>query len=242
VVSAALVRQYFPGENPIGKHLLTIGRRPFRVVGVVGDTRFLAAQAARSIMYFPLFVSIYDGVANGGTLAVRSDRDVTALALPVQRIVQQLDPELPVADVLTMDQVIGKSTVDASFDATLVLAFAVLSLVLAASGLFGVLSYVATQRTTELGVRMALGAQRSEVLKMMLWDGLRPAGVGLILGLAGGFASARLIRDLLYGVMPLDASVFVVVNVLLLTVAAAACLLPAWRASRMDPMRALRNE
>jgi predicted permease len=242
VVSEALVRQYFPNENPIGKHLLTIGRRPFRIVGVVGDTRFLAAQAARPIMYFPLLVSIYDGVPNGGTLVVRSNRDVTALALPVQRTVQQLDPELPVADVLTMDQIIGKSALDASFDATLVLAFAVLSLVLAAAGLFGVLSYVATQRTTELGVRMALGARRSEVLRMMLSDGLRPAVAGLILGLAGGLASTRLIRDLLYGVKPLDASVFVVVNVLLLAVAAAACLLPAWRASRMDPMRALRNE
>ena len=242
MVSEALVRQYFPGENPLGKHLLTIGRRPFRVVGVVGDTRYLASQEARPIMYFPLFVSIYAGVPNSGTLAIRSDRDVAALALPVERIIQELDPELPVSDVLTMDQVVGKSTVDSSFGATLLLAFAVLSLVLAAAGLFGVLSYVATQRTTELGVRMALGAQRIEVLRLMLSDGLRPAGVGLTLGLLGGLTATRLIRDLLYGVSPLDASVYLTVSMLLSFVAVAACFLPAWRASRMDPVRALRND
>ena len=243
IVSESFVRQYFPGEDPIGKHLLTLGRRPFQVVGVVGDTRFVIAEAARPMMYFPMYSSLFGGnVPNEATLAVRSSPDVTSFALPIQKIVEQLDPELAVSDVLTMDQVIGKSTLDASFDATLLLAFALSSLLLASVGLFGVLSYIVAQRTPEIGVRVALGAQRGELLRRTLIDGLKPAAAGLVLGLAGAAAAARLIRSLLFGVQPLDATVFVAVAVILLAVAGIACLLPAWRASRVDPMTALRYE
>jgi predicted permease len=242
IISASFARQYFSGEDPIGKHLLALGRRSFKVVGVVGDTRFLISKPAQPIMYFPIYAKLYGGVPNSATLAVRSARDVTTLALPIQQVVQQLDRELPISDVLTMDQVIGKSTLDASFDATLLAAFAVLSLVLAAVGLFGVLSYIVVQRTAEIGIRVALGAQRREVLKLTLTDGLRPASVGLLLGLAGGVAVAKAIRGLLYGVQPLDSGVFAGVAIILLGVASAACLLPAWRASRLDPVQALRVE
>jgi predicted permease len=242
IISDSFVRQYFSGEDPLGKHLLTIGRRSFQVVGVVGDTRFTLAKPAQPMMYFPIDLSLYGNVPNDATLAVHSTRDVTSLALPIQRIVQQLDPELAISDVLTMDQVIGKSTLDASFDATLLLAFAGLSLVLAALGLFGVLSFIVAQRSTEIGIRIALGAQRGEVARLTLFDGLRPIGAGLVLGLAGALAAARMIRSLLYGVQALDATVFVAVAVILLAVAAIACLLPAWRASRVDPMTALRCE
>ncbi len=238
IISESFAWQYFGDEDPIGKHLLAFGQRPYKITGIVRDTRFLISKPPQPIMYFPL----YAGTFGSATLAVRSKRDVTSLALPIQRVVQQLNPELAVSDVLTMDQIIGKSTLDASFDATLILAFGVLSLVLAAVGLFGVLSYIVAQRTMEIGVRIALGAQRSEVLRLMLWDGLRPASAGLALGLAAGAAAAKMIRGLLYGVRPLDASVFAVVAVILLSFACAACLLPAWRASRLDPMEALRYE
>jgi len=115
-------------------------------------------------------------------------------------------------------------------------------LVLAALGLFGVLSYIVAQRTTEIGIRMALGAQRGEVLRRTLADGLRPIGAGLVLGLAGAVAASRMISSLLYGVQPFDSTVFAAVVMVLLAVASTACLLPAWRASRVNPMTALRHE
>src|SRR5204863_220158 len=118
-IGSSFGQQYLPNEDPIGKHLLSLGRRSYKVVGVVGDTRFHIAAPARPIMYFPLYANIYQGVPVDATLAVRSSRDATSLALPIQQVVQQLDRELAVSDILTMDQMIGKSTLDSSFDATL---------------------------------------------------------------------------------------------------------------------------
>ena len=238
IISSSFARQYFGDEDPLGKQVLTMGQRSFKIVGIVGDTRFeIAGEPPQPIFYFPLF----SGAREQETLAVRSTHDVTSLAVPI-RVVQQLDAELPVSDILTMDQLIGQSTLDAGFNATLLLAFAAFSLILAAVGLFGVLSYVVGRRTSEIGIRIAVGAQPSEVLRLMLVDGLRPAGIGLLLGLAGGLAASDLIRALLYDMQPLDVSVFALVALLLLAVASLACLLPAWRASRLDPVRALRSE
>jgi ABC-type antimicrobial peptide transport system permease subunit len=150
--------------------------------------------------------------------------------------------DLPVSDVLTMNQLLGKHTLDQSFNATLFTAFAALSLILAAMGLFGVMSYIAAQRTTEIGIRIALGAKREHVMWKMLLDGMRPAVFGLVLGLAASLEAGRLMRDLLYEMKPLDPAVFAAVAATLLAVAAFACMVPAWRASRLDPMQALRTE
>jgi ABC-type antimicrobial peptide transport system permease subunit len=173
---------------------------------------------------------------------LRSRRDPTGIALSAQKVIAAIDPQLPVANVLTMEQVLGESTLDARFDATLLLAFAVLSLLLAMVGLFGVLSFMVAQRTTEIGVRIALGAPREQIMRLMLRDGLRPALWGLVLGLGASVGVTRLIQSLLFGTKPLDVEVFVLVSVTLLLVAALACTLPAWRASRLDPMQALRAE
>jgi ABC-type antimicrobial peptide transport system permease subunit len=153
-----------------------------------------------------------------------------------------MDHDLPVSDVLTMNQLLGKSTLDQSFSTELLVAFATVSLVLAAVGLFGVMSYIAEQRTTEIGIRVALGARREQVMRKMLLDGMRPAVFGLVVGLTASLEVSRLMRDLLYEIKPVDATVYATVVATLLVVAAFACIVPAWGASRLDPVQALRAE
>jgi predicted permease len=237
IVSQSFARQYFPGEDPLGKHL-RVGGQNAVLVGIVGDTRYAIGETPLAVRYHPLDA----GVENLGTLVIRSSHSLGQFALPVQRIVSQMDPDLPVSDVLTMNQLLGKSTQDQSFNATLLVAFAALSLVLAAVGLFGVMSYIAAQRTIEIGIRIALGAKREHVMRKMLLDGMWPAVFGLVVGLTASLAVGRLMRDLLYGIKPLDPAVFAAVAATLLAVAAFACFVPAWRATRLDPMQALRSE
>jgi predicted permease len=245
IVSRQLVQQYFPGDNPIGKHLLVPahphagapGDVDYEIVGVVGDTLYRVGKDSKATIYFP----ILEGVA-GGMLAVHTASEPLQFSVTVQKQIASLDPELPVSDVRTLDQVIGESLVDASLSATLVLAFAILSLLLASVGLYGVLSYLTTQRTSELGIRMALGAQRDQLLQLMLIDGLRPALFGLGLGLLMSFAATRIFQSMLFGTKPLDPVVLAGVIATLSAVAVLACLAPAWRASRLDPMQALRTE
>lgn len=238
IISESFARKYFPGEDPIGKHLLTFGHRTYQIAGVVGDTRFLISRPAQPMMYFPL----YGGMFGDATLAVRSAREVTRLALPIQRVVQQLDPELAVSDILTMNQVIGKSTLDASFDATLLVAFAASSLGLAGVGLFGVLSYIVAQRTQEIGIRVALGAGTADILRLVVGEGMGPALVGMGIGIIGALGLTRLFSSLLYGVRPADPPTFAGVTLLLAVVALLACYLPARRATKVDPIAALRCE
>jgi putative ABC transport system permease protein len=246
IVSRQLAHQYFSGDNPIGKHLHVPAHfHPgmpndvdYEIVGVVGDTLYQVGKEPKATMYFP----ILEGDQNGVMLAVHTASDPLQFSAPVQKQIASLDPELPVANVLTMDQMIGESLGDVSLSARLVLAFAILSLILAAVGLYGVLSYLAAQRNTELGIRMALGAQRDQLLRLMLLDGLGPALFGLGLGLVGGVAATRIFQSMLYGTKPLDPVVLSGVVATLLAVAILACLAPAWSASRLDPMQALRNE
>jgi putative ABC transport system permease protein len=200
----------------------------------------MLSQPERPTWYRPL----WDGKSVWTALALRggSNLDVESLALPIQKIIGQLDPDLPVSDVLTMRQQIGVATQQDQFNSILVLAFAIIALVLAAVGLYGVLSYLVTQRTVELGIRMALGAQRTEVMRLTLTDGLTPVLIGLLAGLASGAAIGRLLREMLYGMSPFDWNVFAIVVLVLAVTATLACALPAWRASQLDPAKALRAE
>jgi predicted permease len=244
VITQELAKRYFPGENPLQKTIVmgvdpSVKKDTYEVIGVVGDTLWRVGKNMKATVYFPALAEVF---TRRMTLVVRTDGDPTKMALPVQKEIAALDPRLPVVDVLTIPQIVGESTVNQSFSASLVLAFAVLSLLLAGVGLYGVLSYVVTQRVTEIGIRIALGAQKGQVLGLVLRDGLRPVVLGLAIGVAGGAAVGYVIRSLLYGTQPMDPAVFVAMVATLLLVAATASAAPAWRASCVNPIEALRAE
>jgi predicted permease len=241
ILSKRAVEEFFPGEDPIGKHLKITQEPdapPLEIVGVVGDTRFHIREDVWPMMYQP----VYSGNFGQTTVMVRSDQDVENLARPIQQIINQMNPHLAASDPVTMQQIIDRSTSSASFNSRLILIFAIIALISAMAGLYGVLAYLVTQRTSEIGIRMALGAQRSQVVRMMLIDGLWPAWIGLALGLVGSAFAVQLVRKMLYGVQPLDWTVFAGVALVLSLVAALACAMPAWQASRLAPIQALRME
>ncbi len=244
VISKMFADRYFPNESPLGKHVrIEFGGKndPREIIGVVGDTVYEVGQPIKPMIYFPLF----SGAAMQTTVVtvvVRTAHDPLAVAMPVQKQISSLDRQIAVYRVLTMPQIIGRATASKSFSASLVLAFALLSLMLAAVGLYGVLSYLVQQRVAEIGIRMALGAQRSEILRLVLLDGMRPVVVGLILGLLGGAVAGTLIKSILYGTRPLDPIVFAGMIGSLLLTAIIASAVPALRACRIEPTQALRME
>ena len=244
VVTEELVKRYYPGENVIGRTIvfgtdITNKKRTYEIVGVVGNTLWRVGERTKATAYFPV---LSGDTGYRATLVARTLGDPLSYAVAIQKDIAALDPQLPVVEVLTIPQIVGASTVNQSFSASLVLVFAALSLLLAGVGLYGVLSYVVTQRVPEIGIRIALGAQRGQVLSLILRDGLKPVVFGLVVGIGGGVAVGYVIRSLLYQTRPLDPTVFAMMAMLLLLVAALASAAPAWRASSVDPMQALRTE
>ena len=244
IVSKQFVDRYLPGNDPVGKHV-RVGwdTKPevYEILGEVGDTVSDITKPAQPTMYFPILSGIPDRTSEA-TIVAYTSADPLTISMPIQRQISALEPELPVYNALTMDQILGKTTASQGFAANLVLAFAALSLLSAAVGLYGVLSYLTNQRTPDIGLRIAVGAQRSQILRLVLFEGLRPALVGLIFGIAVSALATQLLRSMLYGTRPLDPAAFAGAATMLVAVAVLACLIPAWRASRIDPIQALRVE
>ena len=238
VVSKGLVDVAFPNEEALGKRIITGMRsEPYEIIGIVGDIyhRSLEVQPYAT-MYFP---TRQVGREN---LVIRTQGDPLSLAGSVRKEVQALDPDQPVAAVRPMTEWITSSVATPRYRTTLLALFAVLAMILAATGIYGVMSYSVAQRTHEIGVRMALGARRFDVLKLVVRQGMLLAVIGVVVGLGGAYALTRVMSTLLFGVTAKDPLTFAVVAALLIAVAFLACFVPARRATKVDPLVALRYE
>jgi len=239
IINQKMATEFWPNENAIGK-VFTLDTLPVQVIGVVADTKIFNSPRQKTIdeAYFPL------GWFSRTEMAVTVHGAGAAASLPetVRRTIAGVDSKVPVFNVREMDQVIVEANSDARIEAQLLGIFAGLALVLAAVGIYGVMSYLVAQRTQELGIRMALGAQPLDVLRLVLERGVMLTIAGLAIGLVAAFAITRLLSKLLFGVSATDPLTFFGVAMLLGLVALAACWIPARRAMRVDPMTALRYE
>ena len=238
IISESMARLFFRGEDPLGQRLNFGGDHNYEIVGIVGDVRKELAQEPEPTMYQALF----EGNFSFAALAVRTAGNPSAIALPIQKEVSRIDADLPVVSVLTMEEVLSEGTLQRRSSLMLLGLFAGLATILAAIGLYGLLAYSIRQRTSELGIRIALGARPAHVIRMVLAQGLRPAAVGVLAGLGIATAIVRVLQSLLFEVKPLDVQVFFAVAILLMAIAALACAIPARRATRIDPAVALRTE
>ena len=260
VISEALAQRVFPGQDPIGQYLLsnalprrdgTIGAGPLEIVGIVADTpmQTLAEQAPASQLYMPMSIAGGPGIpatdlvgpdVSNINFVVRSSIDPAALTSAVRSAVDAVDPQLAIARVTTLQAIIDRSSAQMAFTMVLIAIAGGVALMLGLVGIYGVMSYIVSQRTSEIGVRMALGAEPRSVAAMILRQGSGVAMVGAVIGVIVALAGSRLIASLLYGITPRDPSVFVITTLLLLIVSALACWLPARRAARLSPLEALR--
>jgi predicted permease len=245
LIDRTFANRYFPGENPIGKHIrVEEGDDVFdhsmrEVVGVVGDIKRKGLTAEAEPQYYLPFAQ---AVITNPPLVVRTSGDAAAVQAAIRGVVREIDKSVPVYQASTLEDYISKSTAQPRFQTFLLTGFAGMALILATIGLYGLLSYMVVQRTLEIGLRMALGAQRSDVLGMIVRRGLTLALIGVGVGLAIAVAITRLISGMLYGIRPTDPLTFAATAGLFLLVSIAASSLPAYRAARMDPMKTLREQ
>ena len=251
LVSESMAKQFWPNDDPIGKRLtLTFFPKQVRqVVGVVGDVkdRGLDNQDPISTLYWPL-TQFYAPQAWGKframglALAVRTASDPASVAPAVRNAVREISPATPLTDVRTMEELVAESLSPQRFNMLLFAAFAGLALVLATVGLYSVVAYATRQRVKEIGIRMALGAARTDVLGAIVLDGLRPTVIGIAIGTVAAVSLSHVLATVIYGVTATDMSTYVVVAALLGSVGVLASIIPAYRATLVDPVRTLRDE
>jgi len=246
IITEQFARQYFPGEDPVGKRIHpgistwdNEDSTMREIIGVAGDVRNRALNTEpKPAYYMPQSQLPFTQLI----AVVKSTNDTRALTGSLTREVRAMDPELPVFSVKTMEEYISSSVAAPRFNTTLLSIFAAVALVLTIIGLYGVMSYSVAQRTNEIGIRMALGAQTRDVLGLIVKDGMKLVLLGLVLGISGALGLTRLLSTLLFGVTTRDPVTFVAIAALLSFVAILACYIPAWRATRVDPLEALRCE
>jgi len=248
IVNESYARRIFPNADPIGQSLTVEGSQVYQIIGVVNDVKqFSLGDPAPRTVFIPV-AQTPDRVMRGARqfvtmkFAIRTAGDPLALGAAVKQEMLNVDPSLPLTNVRSLEQIVARSLAQARFNSTLLGLFAAIGLLLAAIGVYGVMSYAVTQRTHEIGVRVALGATAGDVLKLIIGKGLALALAGVALGLGASFALTRLMKDFLFGVKPTDPLTFGVIASLLTAVALVACYIPARRATRVDPLVALRRE
>jgi predicted permease len=242
VINQSMAKKYWPNKDALGQEFFSGGNTPNRIVGIVGDTKTSSLTAPNMPQ---AYFSLPWAMGNHGMsmdIAVAGEGRPEALANSIRDAVRGVDSGIAVYHVTSMPDIVAESMTGTSFQTFLLGIFAGLALLLASVGIYGVLSYVVTQRTNEIGIRMALGAGRGNVLWMVMRQGLALIAIGIGVGVAGTYALTGLMQTLLYGVKPTDPATFIGVSVLMAVVAMSACMIPAWRATRVDPMIALRYE
>jgi putative ABC transport system permease protein len=243
IINEAMARRYFPNEDPIGKRLTLGLHRPgdpwLTIVGVVKD---IPHRGLESKVAPDWYLSYLSQPRRYGYLMARASSDPASLAAAIRNQISAIDKDLPVKRIRTINEVIASTTAPRRFNTLALAVFAAVAMALAATGIYSVISYSVTQRTQEVGVRIALGAQSGDVIRLILRQGLTLTLIGVAAGICGAIASARVMSGLLYGVTATDPATFAAISLLLTIVAALACYLPARRAARIEPIAALRHE